>query len=80
MATGTLIGAGTMDNGADLIRAEWQQNKKDLEKELADLRDWMRAHADDGPGHTDATKELIIRLERRLAMCDKLLAGELPRP
>ena len=79
MATGTLIGAGNMDNGADLIRAEWQQNKKDLEKELAPTR-LDGAHADDGPGHTDATKELIIRLEGRLADYDKLLAGELLRP
>jgi hypothetical protein len=69
-----------MDSGADLIRTEWQQNKEDLEKELAQLRDWMRAHEDDGPGHTDATKELLMRLEGRLADYSKLLAGELPRP
>jgi hypothetical protein len=69
-----------MDNCADLIRQEWQQNTKDIEKELAGLRDWMRAHADDGPGHTEATQELIRRLERQLATYDKLLAGELPRP
>jgi hypothetical protein len=69
-----------MDNGAGLISAEWQQNKEDLKKELAQLRDWMHAHADDGPGHTDATKEFIVRLEGRLADYNKLLAGELPRP
>jgi hypothetical protein len=39
-----------MDNGAGLISAEWQQNKEDLKKELAQLRDWMRAHEDDGLG------------------------------
>jgi hypothetical protein len=69
-----------MDSGADLIRQEWQQKKNDVDKELADLRDWMRAHSDDGPGHTDATKKLIGRLERLLADLDKLLAGELTRP
>jgi len=69
-----------MDNGANLIRAEWQQHKKDIEKELADLHDWMRTHADDDPGHTEATKELIERLEGQLADYSKLLAGELPRP
>jgi hypothetical protein len=69
-----------MDNGADLIRQEWQQNREDLDKELAHLRDWMRAHEYDGPGHTDATKELIMRLKGRLADYNKLLAGKLWRP
>lgn len=69
-----------MDSGPDLIRQEWQQKKKDVEKKLADLRHWMRAHQDDESGHTDATKELITRLEGELAELDKLLAGELPRP
>ena len=69
-----------MDNGAGLIRAEWQQHKDDIEKELADLCDWMRAHQDDGLGHTEATKELIKRLEGQLADYNKMLAGELPRP
>ena len=30
MATGPLIGAGDMDNDADLIRAEWQQTRPEL--------------------------------------------------
>ena len=63
---------GNMDDDADLIRQERQQKKKDVEKELADLRDWMSAHAEDGPGHTDATRELIRRLEGDLAEIDKL--------
>jgi hypothetical protein len=37
--------AGNMDNGAGLIRAEWQQNKEDIERELAELRDWTHARA-----------------------------------